>query len=145
MKIFGYGTFITSEIYRNFHHVRVAFLPGYIRIQRPLDPFPFILTSRDSNDKTKGFWGLVFEVDTEGLKQLDYYEGSLYSRIPVNVIYSDESQETVMVYYPTEETITQYDLLDYITDEDPWRIRIVKRSPEILREYPELARTYFSY
>ena len=142
MKIFGYGTFITSEIYRNFQDVRAAFLPGYIRIQRPLDPFPYILTL-DSTDETKGFWGLVFEVDTEGLKQLDYYEGSLYSRIHVSVMYSDGGKEAVMVYFPTERTISQYDLLDYITDEDPWRIRIVQRNPEILRDYPELARTSF--
>ncbi len=137
MKIFGYGTFITSEIYRNFQNVRAAFLSGFIRIQRPLDSFPFILKS-DSTHTSKGFWGLVFDVDQKGLAQLDYYEGLLYSRIPVSVLYSDGSKEEVMVYYPTKETISDYQLLDYITDDDPWRKRIMKRHREILEQFPEL-------
>lgn len=139
MKIFGYGTFITSEIYRNFQNVRSAFLSGYIRIQRPLDPFPFILKS-DSNMTSKGFWGLVFDVDEKGLAQLDFYEGMLYSRIPVRVHYSDGKDETVMAYYPTNETITDYKLLDYVIDDDPWRKRIIKRHHHILDKFPELAR-----
>ncbi|MHA1111228.1 MAG: gamma-glutamylcyclotransferase family protein [Promethearchaeota archaeon] len=137
MKIFGYGTFITSEIYRNFQNVRAAFLSGYIRIQRPLDPFPFILKS-GSDIKSKGFWGLVFEVDQKGLAQLDFYEGMLYSRIPVSVLYSDGINEEVMVYYPTKETISDYQLVNYISDDDPWRKRIVKRHREILERFPEL-------
>jgi len=137
MKIFGYGTFITSEIYRNFQNVRAAFLSGYIRIQRPLDPFPFILKS-GSNIKSKGFWGLVFEVDQKGLAQLDFYEGMLYSRILVCVLYSDGNNEEVMVYYPTEETISDYQLENYISDDDPWRKRIVKHHREILERFPEL-------
>jgi gamma-glutamylcyclotransferase (GGCT)/AIG2-like uncharacterized protein YtfP len=142
MKIFGYGTFITSEIYRNFQDVRAAFLSGYFRIQRPLDPFPFILKS-DSNNKNKGFWGLVFEVDQKGLAQLDFYEGSLYSRIPVTVKYPNGHEETVMAYYPTKSTISQYELKNHITEQDPWRQRITSRNSEILEQYPELARKSF--
>jgi gamma-glutamylcyclotransferase (GGCT)/AIG2-like uncharacterized protein YtfP len=140
MKIFGYGTFITSGIYQNYSHVRAAYLSGYIRILRPVDSFPFILSAETSNEK-KGFWGLVFEVDREGLARLDFYEGSLYSRIPVNIQYSNRSTETVMVYYPTKNTINQCQLLDYITDEDLWRIRIIERHPEIIEQFPELKET----
>ena len=141
MKIFGYGTFITSEIYRNFQNVCAAFLSGYIRVQRPSDPFPFILKS-DPHMNSKGFWGLVFDVDQKGLAQLDFYEGKLYSRIPVTVLYSDGNKEEVMVYYPTEETISDYQLLEYISDDDPWRKRIIKRHREIIDQFPELEQDF---
>lgn len=136
MKIFSYGTFITSGIYQNHKNVRPAYLPGYIRIQRPMDPFPYVL-AHESIMETRGFWGLTFEVDRKGLQELDYYEGSLYSRIHVNVVYTDGSDETVMLYYPTERTISQYRLRDYISDEDIWRLRILQH-PEITEQFPEL-------
>ena len=44
----------------------------------------------------------------------------------------------VMVYYPTKETISDYQLVDYISDDDPWRKRIIKRHREILEQFPEL-------
>jgi hypothetical protein len=50
-----------------------------------------------------------------------------------------------MIYYPTEETISEYGLSNYITDEDPWRMKIIALNPEILRDYPELARTTFDH
>ena len=97
MKIFGYGTFITRGIYREYPNIRAAYLLGFIRIHRPVDPFPYIL-SNEYNPKIRGFWGLVFEVDDRGLDQLDYYEGSLYSRLHVTVQYPNKSKESVMVY-----------------------------------------------
>ncbi len=140
MKIFGYGTFITSGIYKSYNNVRTAYLLGYIRIHKPTDPFPFIL-SNEFNPNTKGFWGLVFDVDQIGLEQLDYYEGSLYSRINATVQYSDKIKENVMVYYPTDQTISDYHLLDYVKEEDTWRIFIIERHPQILKEFPELGNT----
>ena len=136
MKIFGYGTFITSGIYQNFQHVRAAFLPGYVRILRPVDPFPYIIRAETKN-QSSGFWGLVFEVDVEGLKRLDFYEGGLYKRIHVDILYSDGASESVMVYYPTQRVISQYHRLDYITDEDPWRTQLLDH-PDIIAEFPEL-------
>jgi hypothetical protein len=46
MKIFGYGTFITKGIYQNHQNVRAAYLPGYVRVVRPFDSFPFILKAK---------------------------------------------------------------------------------------------------
>ena len=68
------------------------FFLDILELQRPLDPFPFIIKST-SNMKSKGFWGLVFDVDQKGLAQLDFYEGMLYSRIPVSVLYSDGNND----------------------------------------------------
>jgi hypothetical protein len=59
----------------------------------------------------------------------------------VNVQYADKSTESVMVYYPTQHTISQYNLQDYITDEDPWRIHIEENHPEIIKTFPEMKKT----
>ncbi|MBN2155207.1 MAG: gamma-glutamylcyclotransferase [Candidatus Lokiarchaeota archaeon] len=147
MKIFGYGTFITSGIYRKFTKVRSAYLLGYARILRPGDLFPFILqkTPENPNNSTEtgnsGFWGLVFDVSPERLEELDFYEGSLYTRIQVKCMYLDGETDEVMVYYPTEEIIELYNLRNYITNDDPWRDKIVHNHPAIIEQFPELARS----
>ena len=137
MKIFGYGTFITSGFYKNYTNVQPGFLPGYIRIRRPQDPFPFIL--RNSSDTpNKGFWGLFFEVTSKQLDDLDYYEGGLYERIPVECIYKEGSKELSMTYYPTKKSIQLYNLTDFISEIDPWRLKIITDHLEIIKEFPEL-------
>jgi len=137
MKIFGYGTFITSGIYQNFENVRAAYLPGYLRVLRPTDPFPYVLKD-DSNTPPKGFWGLVFEVTPDQLVDLDYYEGSLYERIQVECMYNDRRKEFITIYYPTKRSIKYYKLTEYIVDFDPWQEKIKTDHPEIVEEFPEL-------
>jgi len=137
MKLFGYGTFITNGFYKQYKNVHSAFLPGYVRIHRSEDLFPFILQVPPGMD-IAGFWGLVFEVTQEELDYLDYYESRLYIRIQVDCVYKDGTKELVMTYYPKKRCITQYKLDDYISKIDPWRIKIIKEHPDIIEEFPEL-------
>jgi hypothetical protein len=101
-----------------------------------VDPFPYILRT-ESPTESDGFWGLVFEVDEDGLKRLDFYEGGLYSRIHIDVVYADGTSDSVMVYYPTQNVISQFHLFDYVADEDAWRLQILEY-PAICDEFPEL-------
>jgi hypothetical protein len=144
MKIFGYGTFITKKMYESKNWVRSAFLPGYIRILRTNDPFPFILKKDPTiiNDRD-GFWGLVFKISDPEIDVFDYYEGEgyLYDRISIKYVLPDGTGGSAYTYYPTQDTIDSLDLKKYVSSPDSWRMKIQNEYPEIIGRFPELKRT----
>jgi gamma-glutamylcyclotransferase (GGCT)/AIG2-like uncharacterized protein YtfP len=143
LHIFGYGTFITLKLYENKGNVKPAFLPNYFRVLKPGENFPFIIKDNSLYGSKSGFWGLVFEINNSELEKLDHYEGKgyLYDRITETVIHRDASERSVMMYYPREELISAYNLKKLIDLGDLWRAKIVKDYPEIIKKYPDLART----
>jgi gamma-glutamylcyclotransferase (GGCT)/AIG2-like uncharacterized protein YtfP len=145
-KIFGYGTFITNKWYKSSSNVQPAFLPNYFRIYLPNESFPFILKDSGTNQKYKsGFWGLLFQVDSNGLSNLDKYEGlgNLYDRIEEYIILKNGDQVKCYLYYPTRKTIESLNLYDLIELGDGWRTKIIDEYPEIIEEFPELKKTDF--
>lgn len=143
LKIFGYGTFITLKLYEKKGNVKPAFLPNYFRVLKPGQDFPFIIKDNGSYGSKSGFWGLVFEINSSELVELDRYEGKgfLYDRITETVIYRDGSEGNVMIYYPRDELISSYNLKKLIGLGDLWMVKIVEDYPEIIKKYPDLAQT----
>ncbi|MHA1819479.1 MAG: gamma-glutamylcyclotransferase family protein [Promethearchaeota archaeon] len=144
--IFGYGTFITKKFYKRYDDVKSAFLPGYYRVTPPGYWYPFVIKDNGAYPHIKsGFWGLVFKVDENGLKRLDIYEGEgdLYSRVKVDIIYSDGAKGVAELYYPTERSIKETNLYSLIPEGDKWRERIIQKHPDIIKEFPELAYSSF--
>ena len=144
-KIFGYGTFITRKMYKDKRNVEVAYLPDYFRVFRPqLDWFPYIIHKDEIKNVeinvNPGFWGLIFEVNSEKLVNLDRYEGSgvLYKRIYINCFLKDGKKEKTFIYYPKDEIIRDYNLVSFISFGDLWREKIIIEFPEIVIEFPEL-------
>ena len=137
MKIFGYGTFITNEFFTQYTNVEPVYLPGFIRVLRPIDTFPYIL--RNIYDiKRNGFWGLAFDVSPKQLAELDYYEGSLYDRIEIECLLRNGKKIPVQTYYPTQNTIKNYNIADYIMERDLWQEKIIVDHPDICNKFPEL-------
>lgn len=107
-SVFGYGTFITKQMYKGKQNVRAAYLPNYYRVYRPQDWFPYILMDDNSFRNVKsGFWGLLFYVTENELRHLDQYEGegSIYRRIRVDGLEKTGEETEFFVYYPMNHRI----------------------------------------
>jgi len=124
-------------MYANYKNIKSAYLPGYARVCREYDSFPYVMETENS----VGFWGLVFDVTKRELSVLDHYEGvsaGLYNRIEVECIYKDKSKEKVFLYVPTDETIKFSRLNGLSKKDDLWYDRI-QEYHTIISAFPELA------
>lgn len=144
--VFGYGTFITKQVYKDKEKVRPAYLPDYFRVYRPQDWFPYVLRDDDSHPEVKsGFWGLLFKVNDEELRNLDIYEGEgrLYRRIKANGLEKNGDEAEFYIYYPMDSTIREMNLHQYVSSGDLWRQKIIDEHPGIIQDYPQLKRKSF--
>ncbi|MBD3197718.1 MAG: hypothetical protein GF317_21885 [Candidatus Lokiarchaeota archaeon] len=136
-SVVGYGTFITKKLWKNKRNVEVCKVLNFTRIFPKENWFPYVLPK-----KGESFWGLLFDVTSSELKELDYYEGvdsGLYKRVTTVVKTKDKEDKKAFIYVPTEHTINRANLSLEIDTNDRWKEEI-KKSQEIVDKFPELVK-----
>ena len=133
----GYGTFITSEIFRNKRNIEPCFIPHFRRIIPPAwDAYPFALP----DPAYPGFFGLKFEVDALQLKELDLIEGvdsKLYYREKVEILIRGGKKTEAFIYIPTETTQNRFKITLTADLNDRW-LEFIRQHHNLLREIPEV-------
>lgn len=111
-NLFVYGTLRSGES-RNYVlqdlEFKKAELPSYKKIRPPGLGFPFIIEVEENSDISVA-GEVYFDLKPEHWEIVDKIEGegSLYHRIKVQVITTDEEEVDCYTYYPSEELIKQY-------------------------------------
>ncbi|MEJ2248527.1 MAG: gamma-glutamylcyclotransferase [Candidatus Lokiarchaeota archaeon] len=134
-SVVGYGTFITRGYWKEKENVEVCQVNGYRRIFPRGNWFPYVLPSEGDS-----FWALKFDVNSQQLEQLDYYEGvkaGLYKRVKTEIMLKNEEKSEAFIYVPTEATIESQNLALESDEEDQWKEEI-KKVPEIVEKFPKL-------
>ena len=135
ISVVGYGTFITKGLWKDKKNVVACIVEDFIRIFPRGNWFPYVLPLKKSS-----FWALKFDVDTQDLKSLDYYEGvssNLYKRVETRIRFKDSSEIIAFIYVPTDDTIQSMKLTTDMDPEDRWKEEIIKY-PGIIKKFPEL-------
>ncbi|MBY9020101.1 MAG: gamma-glutamylcyclotransferase [Candidatus Lokiarchaeota archaeon] len=134
ISVVGYGTFITSGLWKNKFNVEVCTVINFTRIFPRNSWFPYALRS------TGSFRALKFDVSIDDLNYLDDIEGikyGLFNRVMVDILLKDFRSSSAFMYIPTEETIASQKLALESDKVDRWEEEI-KKIPEIVRIFPEL-------
>ena len=134
ISVVGYGTFITSGLWKNKFNVEVCTVINFTRIFPRNSWFPYALRS------TGSFRALKFDVSIDDLNYLDDIEGikyGLFNRVMVDILLKDFRSFSAFMYVPTEETIASQKLTLESDKVDRWEEEI-KKIPEIVRFFPEL-------
>ncbi|MCW3785458.1 gamma-glutamylcyclotransferase family protein [Plebeiibacterium sediminum] len=101
-NIFTYGTLMFTELVfaltGNRFQSMDAFIDNYIRYkvttENSNEEYPAIIEKSGSNVKGK----VLFDIDDDSLKIIDFYEGDEYKRIIKPISLSDKTQMEVFVY-----------------------------------------------
>ena len=134
ISVIGYGTFITSSLWKNKFNVEVCTVINFTRIFPKNNWFPYALKSAGS------FKALKIDVTKEEIKLLDKIEGvnnGLFKRVMADILLKNNRPSSAFIYVPTEETIVSQKLTLESDKIDRWKEEI-KKIPEIVRNFPDL-------
>jgi len=134
-SVIGYGTFITRGLWKGKQKVAVCLVKNYIRILPEGSWFPYALPFNGVS-----FYALKFDVESEELKNLDYYEGIHYrffERVKIKAYLKTNKEIEAFIYTPTKETIKTQNLSPKLDRNDKWKEKL-KEIPEIREKFPEL-------
>jgi len=134
-SVIGYGTFITKGLWKDKQNVAVCLVKNYIRILPEGSWFPYALPFNGGS-----FYALKFNVKSEELENLDYYEGLHYrffERVKIKVYLKTKEEIEAFIYIPTKETIKTQNLSPELDINDKWKEKI-KTIPQISEKFPEL-------
>ncbi|QEE15501.1 gamma-glutamylcyclotransferase family protein [Promethearchaeum syntrophicum] len=137
--IVGYGTFITNKMFKFSKDVKICFVPKCRRIYVNTEHFPFALDD-PSND---GFFALLFRVEHNEFKRLDFYEGvdaGLFYRKKIPILVKKDLnyvKKQAYIYLPTEKSISDHNLSLECDKEDKW-IEKIRENPDVCEKFPEL-------
>ena len=133
-SIIGYGTFITSNLWKDKPNVEVCLVKNFTRIYPKGSWFPYALRSNGS------FKALKFDVNKQELETLDIIEGvyeGLFERVKTTIYLKDNTKSSALIYIPTDKTIKSQNLSLELDEIDRWKEEISKCS-EVLKKFPEI-------
>jgi len=133
-SIIGYGTFITSNLWKDKPNVEVCLVKNFTRIYPKGSWFPYALRSNGS------FKALKFDVNKQELETLDIIEGvyeGLFERVKTIIYLKNNTKSSALIYIPTDKTIKSQNLSLELDEIDRWKEEISKCS-EVLKKFPEL-------